>query len=53
MTNDTAVGVPGGEAGRPREIPARGWWQILRRAWAELERGVGRRLTDPPGGPHP
>jgi cobalt-zinc-cadmium efflux system outer membrane protein len=25
----------------------------LRRAWAELERGVGRRLTDPPGGPHP
>jgi len=35
MTNDTAVGVPGGEAGRPREIPARGRWQILRRAWAE------------------
>ena len=37
MTNDTAVGVPGGEAGRPREIPARGWWQILRRAWAEAK----------------
>jgi membrane protein len=37
VTKDRAVGVPGGAAGRPREIPARGWWQILRRAWAEAK----------------
>lgn len=27
--------VPGAEAERPTEIPKRGWWQILRRAWKE------------------
>jgi membrane protein len=29
--------VPGAEAERPRQIPKRGWWQILRRAWAEAK----------------
>jgi membrane protein len=27
--------TPGAEADRPREIPAAGWWQVLKRAWAE------------------
>lgn len=27
--------VPGARAGAPQEVPARGWWQILRRAFAE------------------
>jgi membrane protein len=27
--------VPGDEAERPSEIPPRGWWQIVRRAWRE------------------
>jgi len=29
--------VPGGDAGTPREIPAVGWRQILKRAWAEAK----------------
>jgi membrane protein len=29
--------VPGGEADRPTEIPARGWKQILRRGWKEAK----------------
>jgi membrane protein len=28
-------GVPGAGAETPTEVPARGWWQIVRRAWAE------------------
>jgi membrane protein len=32
-----AKDVPGGAADRPREIPARGWWQVLRRAWKEAK----------------
>jgi len=28
-------GVPGADASKPSEVPARGWTQILRRAWAE------------------
>jgi membrane protein len=27
--------VPGADADRPQDIPRQGWWQILRRAWAE------------------
>jgi membrane protein len=27
--------VPGAEADKPTEIPKRGWWQVLRRAWKE------------------
>jgi membrane protein len=30
--------VPGAEASKPTEVPARGWWQILRRAWAESKK---------------
>lgn len=29
--------VPGAEAERPSEVPKRGWWQIVRRAWAEAK----------------
>ena len=31
------VDVPGGEADRPSEIPARGWKQILKRGWKEAK----------------
>lgn len=31
-------GVPGAQADKPTEVPARGWWQILRRAWAESKK---------------
>jgi membrane protein len=30
--------LPGAEAERPTQIPARGWWQVVRRAWAESKR---------------
>jgi membrane protein len=29
--------VPGGDAGSPAQIPARGWWQVTKRAWAEAK----------------
>ena len=29
--------VPGGEAGKPTEIPKRGWLQIVKRGWAEAK----------------
>ena len=29
--------VPGGEAEKPTEIPARGWFQIVKRGWAEAK----------------
>lgn len=29
--------VPGGRADRPRDIPRRGWFQVLRRAWKEAK----------------
>ncbi|MFI5707102.1 YihY/virulence factor BrkB family protein [Kribbella sp. NPDC051620] len=29
--------VPGMDADRPAEIPATGWWQVVRRAWAEAK----------------
>lgn len=29
--------VPGVEADKPSEIPAKGWWQVIRRAWAEAK----------------
>ncbi|GAA4775946.1 YihY/virulence factor BrkB family protein [Actinomycetospora chlora] len=32
---DRAAAVPGGRAASPEQVPARGWWQILRRAFAE------------------
>jgi membrane protein len=34
---DRAADVPGGDADRPREIPPRGWLQVLRRAWKEAK----------------
>ena len=32
-----AADVPGGDATRPRDIPKRGWFQILRRSWKEAK----------------
>lgn len=32
MAADDVVGVPGGRAGSPTQVPRRGWWQVLRRA---------------------
>jgi membrane protein len=29
--------VPGADADRPSEIPAGGWWQVVKRAWAEAK----------------
>ena len=29
--------VPGGEAAKPTEIPARGWLQVVKRGWAEAK----------------
>ena len=29
--------IPGSHADRPSEVPPRGWWQIVRRAWAEAK----------------
>jgi membrane protein len=29
--------VPGVEADKPTEIPVAGWWQVMRRAWAEAK----------------
>ena len=34
-TGQGGVVVPGGRAGSPAEVPPRGWWQIVRRAFAE------------------
>ncbi len=37
-TTSTRTGsVPGGEAEKPTEIPARGWFQIVKRGWAEAK----------------
>lgn len=30
--------VPGAQAETPTDVPAKGWWQILRRAWAESKK---------------
>jgi membrane protein len=35
--SDQRHDVPGVEADKPTEIPARGWWQVIRRAWAEAK----------------
>ena len=32
-----AQGVPGGDADKPTEIPAKGWLQIVKRGWAEAK----------------
>ena len=33
--DDTGGPRPGGEAGAPTQIPPSGWWQVIRRAFAE------------------
>ncbi len=42
MSRDTVEDVdttaPGAEAEKPQEVPPRGWWQIVRRAWKEASR---------------
>ncbi len=32
-----AAGVPGGQAEKPTEVPAKGWLQIAKRGWAEAK----------------
>ncbi|MDD7963921.1 YihY/virulence factor BrkB family protein [Actinomycetospora lemnae] len=34
-TTTAAPGVPGGRASSPQQVPPRGWWQIVRRAFKE------------------
>lgn len=34
---DETSTAPGAEAESPQQIPASGWWQILKRAWAEAK----------------
>lgn len=34
-SSDVRDGAPGARAGTPQEVPPRGWWQIVRRAFAE------------------
>jgi membrane protein len=36
-TTQEQVEVPGGKAGRPTEIPARGWIQVVKRGWKEAK----------------
>src|SRR4051812_13771755 len=33
----TAAGQPGSDAERPQDIPARGWLQVVKRAWKEAK----------------
>ncbi|WP_433161082.1 YihY/virulence factor BrkB family protein [Kribbella sp. CA-247076] len=37
MAGKQANDVPGVEAERPAQIPAAGWWQVVKRAWAEAK----------------
>ncbi|TCC54965.1 YihY/virulence factor BrkB family protein [Kribbella pittospori] len=37
MVGERQDSVPGVDARKPTEIPAAGWWQILRRAWSEAK----------------
>lgn len=37
MKGDHPSDVPGAEADRPTQIPAAGWWQVTKRAWAEAK----------------
>ena len=36
-TTDRAARLPGGHAETPTQIPPRGWWQVVRRAFAETK----------------
>lgn len=35
MNNKQEDGIPGIDAERPKQIPAHGWWQVVRRSWTE------------------
>src|ERR1700712_3218791 len=37
QTEKQAAGVPGGQADKPTEVPAKGWVQIAKRGWAEAK----------------
>lgn len=37
MAGDRRHDLPGVDAGKPTEIPAAGWWQVVRRAWSEAK----------------
>lgn len=34
---DASTERPGAGAERPKDIPGRGWWQVLRRTWREID----------------
>jgi membrane protein len=36
-TTNHRTDVPGVDADKPTQIPAAGWWQVIRRAWAEAK----------------
>jgi len=37
QSEQKASGVPGGTANKPTEVPAKGWFQIAKRGWAEAK----------------
>ncbi|WP_371407642.1 YihY/virulence factor BrkB family protein [Kribbella sp. NBC_00662] len=37
MNGERRPDLPGVDAEKPTEIPASGWWQVIRRAWAEAK----------------
>jgi membrane protein len=37
MSDERRQDVPGVDAGKPTDIPPRGWWQVTRRAWSEAK----------------
>jgi len=37
MSDERRPDVPGVDADKPTEIPVAGWWQVIRRAWAEAK----------------
>jgi len=37
MSDERRPDVPGLDAEKPTEIPAAGWWQVMKRAWAEAK----------------
>lgn len=39
MSRDTVeTDAPGSEADKPQEVPPKGWWQIVKRAWKEASK---------------
>ena len=38
MSGTTTTDAPGAEARKPQEVPPKGWWQIVKRAWKEASK---------------